>query len=596
MFTSGNKFDLCSIPYSGRDSKMVLHEDAETRKLYLTFGRSAAPEIERRNLIYMTPVIDHKDIVKWDYTVEPGKLTINTVAGSIELCFAEPKRLRIRGKGRVSLRFYISGMKQFENGSPKEDGSVEVIYEILGKLLFVPVKGALRQDSFWNHNAVKADDFTIDLVPSVESDGFEAAIHEYYANGERDKSYPPFDECVAKVEKEFDAFYKAVAPGKNAEIEKLAAWTLWSNHVPVERRMKAPAYYSSKMGLLRAVGWQHGFIGMALKKDPATMYEALMALFAYQEAGGQIPNNMSDLAEDHITAGSPMQGLALQYLLPEIFALPADKKEALYNAMSGYAGWWLKSHSRDGSGIPQYYHPDECGFIDATSFIWGVPLQAPDLMAWLILFAEACGKLADNLGKDGSCWANEAKRLTDVLVSEFWKGDGFVYRNARTGKEFRTNSVLGLLPVILGKRLPADILEVLAADIADESKFMTSGGVVSEKLSSKEFKLEGTKLRGGINPAIQLAIACGLKDGGYEDLAKEIAEKTCALALETGLGDSIPPFAFDPGTGKSLFSENRYLSEEEKKNRFRDEAREPKTAVCWTSAGAAGVLGLIGLL
>lgn len=603
MFGMKEKFDLCSLPYSGRDSRMAIFEDEETRKLYLTFSRSPSPMVERKTLIQFAPVIDNKDIVSWDYEVTPGKLTLNTIKGTIEFCFSDPKRLRIRGKGRVNLRFYIRNMKAYENGSPKEDGSVEVIYEILGKLLFVPLKGALRQDSMWKHKVARADDFTIDLVPGIDTEEFETVIHEYYSNGMRDAEYPPFDTCVEKAEKDFEEFCKIVGrvPEEMSDLAKRAAWTVWTSHMSSEGRMKAPGFFSSKIDLVRAVSWQQAIISAALKRDPEMAYEALIGSFAYQDELGQIPNNISDVGEDFMTAGAPMQGFAIDMLLKSGFDLPKEKLEKLYSAISKYAAWWLRARSRDGSGVPQYYHPEECGWLDATIFTWGIPVKAPDLAAWLALLTETCGKLAEklNLKDEAKKWFGESKRLIDLLVNEFWKDGQFVYRNARTGREFRVNSVLRLLPVMLGSRLPKEIIDALAEDISDETQFLTDGGVVSERLRSKEFLLKGTALRGGVLPVIQLLIVSGLIDSGKTKLAKEIAKRACVLADQKGAADSIPPFDIDPGTGKPIFVQDEFNTRwgmDSDKDRFKAERREPKTAIHWTSAGAAGILALIDVL
>jgi hypothetical protein len=116
MFGTKERFDLCSLPFSGRDSRLAIFEDEETRELYLTFSRSPTPRVERKRLIRFAPVIDNKDIVSWDYDVQPGKLTISTIKGTIEFCFSGPKLLRIRGKGSVSLRFYIRDPKTHLRG------------------------------------------------------------------------------------------------------------------------------------------------------------------------------------------------------------------------------------------------------------------------------------------------------------------------------------------------------------------------------------------------------------------------------------------------------------------------------------------------
>ena len=57
MFGTKERFDLCSLPFSGRDSRLAIFEDEETRELYLTFSRSPTPRVERKRLIRFAPLL-----------------------------------------------------------------------------------------------------------------------------------------------------------------------------------------------------------------------------------------------------------------------------------------------------------------------------------------------------------------------------------------------------------------------------------------------------------------------------------------------------------------------------------------------------------
>ena len=102
--------------------------------------------------------------------------------------------LRVRGRGRASLRLRFDDMRMFENACPREDGSIEAAFIQTGKLLFVPLRGALWHNAMWRPAPAKTDDFIIDFIPAIETLEFEAAIHAYYSNGVRNETYLPFDE------------------------------------------------------------------------------------------------------------------------------------------------------------------------------------------------------------------------------------------------------------------------------------------------------------------------------------------------------------------------------------------------------------------
>jgi hypothetical protein len=600
MFGTDKKFDLCAFPFSGRDACFAIREDGETRELYLYFSRSPSPEVERDKLIRLMPVIDNKEDIRWEYTAGAGSLSIRCTQGTIDFCFQRGNLLRIRGKG-AALRFSCKDLKIYENAAPREDGALEIAYEILGKFLLVPLKGSLRHDAFWNHKEVRTQDFTVDLLPDTLGGEFEIAMHEYYSNGIRDRDYPGFDETVRQTENDFAAFAGRVCPGAAGfeAMERLAAYTLYALHSPAGGHLPWPGLVSSRLGNTLAVSWQQAMAAAALEKSPQDAYELLIGPFKGQDEKGQIPNGVNYTWKDFVSIGAPMQGFVVCYLLERGFVFTREQAAELYQALNRYAAWF-RTERCGNSALPLYYHPEESGWLDATIFTGGLPLQSADLCAWLSLLYEACGRLAEKAGirENGESSFQIAEQFR-LSMEALWEKDCFLNKNSRTGFAYKSNSVLRLLPVMLGSRLKAEIREALAADIRDQGAFFSPGGVVSEQLGSREFSLKpGSLLRGGVVPVIQFVIAAGLIDAGEKDLALDITRRALNLAAEKGLGDSIPPFSNDPWTGKALDAQAAWRPGEtdRRKDLLRQEKKEPKTALPFSAAGAAGILSLAGVL
>jgi putative isomerase len=596
---SGEKFDLRSVPYSIRGSYLCILEDPEDRSLYLSITRSPTLSLERKNLIKMAPVLDNKEI-PYEYSVEPGKLMIKTFKGTIELCFAEEKQIRIRGNG-IGLRFYFKTI-MFENASPKENGDLEVAYIILGKLLFVPLQGAMWNNAKWVPRKAMADDFMLELLPPVETGKYEAAIHEYYSNGIRDQEYTPFDDCVKAVEKKFEAFcqnYPRV-PEKYTGMARLAEWTVWTHFMRPEGRLKNPVVYMSRLSLIRAFGWQQSYQAMAACRNVKEAWKLLLTMFDYQNEAGQIPDSVGEIGISYMVTKPALQGFALDYILSrcDVSELTRDDYAELYDKLSKFAHWWLTKRDRNGSGIPQYYHSDESGWDDATIFKKGLPLQSGDLLAYLVLLTEACGKLAMKLGSAGESdkWMDESKRLLAVLVNEFWNGRQFISRVVETGEIIVAGSIASLQPIILGKRLPQNIIDTIADRLANEEEYMTAGGIVSEILGSPEFTIKGGFMRGNIVAPVQLLLSMGLKNAGKEELARKIAARYCDLACEKGFSLILSPFEYDRATGLPMKKEDIYKPDDrnEKAERFKKEKKEVETVDQWTSWAAANFLTIAG--
>ncbi len=542
---SDERFDLRSVPFSIRGSYLCILENQEDRCLYLSISRSPSMTIERKNLVMVAPVVDNK-VIPFTYTVEPGRLVIKTYKGMAEICFAGQKQLRVRGYG-ISLRFSFK-MRQFENCSPKENSDFEVAYEILGKLLFVPLKGSVWCNAKWNHNTVQSDDFIIDLIPPVETMQFEAAIHEYYSNGTRDENYIPFDHCVQAANADFNAFRKrfGMVPQRYDQMANLAAWTIWTHSMRPEGRLKNPVIYMSRVSSLRAYAGQQCYQAMTSDANAREAWKLLLTMFDYQNDSGQIPNNIGDISIDYAAACPALQGVALDYIMNrfDLSELASEDYAELYGKLSRFAHWWLTKRDRNASGIPQYYHPDESICRHSSIFSKGLPVQSGDLLAFLVLLTECCGKLAvyARFEAESVWWMNESKRLLDILIKDFWNGQQFVCRSAGSKEIVETGSITSLLPIILGKRLPEEIIETIESRLANQDEYLTRGGVVAERMCGADVTHSIDILRGNIVAPIQLLLTMGLMNAGKTNLAKTIATRYCDLVCTEGLVSILSPF------------------------------------------------------
>lgn len=343
---------------------------------------------------------------------------------------------------------------------------------------------------------------------------FETAIHEYYSNGTRDKEYVPFDDCVKAVGDEFTEFCKRFAkvPEKYAEMARLAAWTIWSHKMGPEGRLKNSVVYMSRTNRARAFGSQQCYQAMASCADVREAMKTLLAMFDYQNEAGLIPNNISDVSINCLYASSPIQGAALDHIFNtgDFKELVQEDYAELYGKISRYAKWLLAKRDMNKSGIPQYYHVQESDWIDPKVFRNGRPVQSGDLLALLVLLTEYCGKLAilAGFGSEADMWMNESGRLIAILENEFWDGRQFIGRDAQTGEVVDMGITASLLPIILGKRLGEEIVDVIAGRMASEKEYFNN-----------------------ILP-VQAILLTGLMNAGRSELALEIAERYCGRICE----------------------------------------------------------------
>jgi hypothetical protein len=115
---------------------------------FLNIRRPEYPEIERETLI--------------------------RVVGDVRYKQSSPETIRFFGD---SAQFEISNLRQFDNGFLRADCCVEVAYTVLGKLLFVPIRGKMLQNAHWNCEKAQCDDFTLNF-----SGNFECEVHLFVSN------------------------------------------------------------------------------------------------------------------------------------------------------------------------------------------------------------------------------------------------------------------------------------------------------------------------------------------------------------------------------------------------------------------------------
>ena len=101
------------------------------------------------------------------------------------------------------------------------------------------------------------------------------------------------------------------------------------------------------------------------------------------------------------------------------------------------------------------------------------------------------------------------------MIDAMWNGERFVALVPGTHEVVATDSFLYYLPIVLGKRLPQEIIDKLAADLSVEGDLLTPYGLSCEKMStSDDFDVARAMAKGTIIPPSNLLIATGLYEAG----------------------------------------------------------------------------------
>lgn len=362
-----------------------------------------------------------------------------------------------------------------------------------------------------------------------------------------------FDESRQAIAKEF-ALWLAQFPITQpayANARELAAYVLWSCRVKPEGHLRREAILMSKNWMNSVWSWDHCFIAMALARiDPLLAWDQLMLPFDAQSTSGRLPDCLNDTAIVWNFCKPPVHGWTLRWMLQNGFALDASRMREIYTPLSRWTQWWLSERHDHYSGLAQYNHGNDSGWDNATLFDAGVPLATPDLSAFLIVQMQVLADLANKLDRpdEAQQWQQRAHDLRDRLLGDLWRGDHFVARRVAGGGPAHSDTLLLLMPLILGASLPANIRDALLAALP---RFITAHGLATENPVSPCY--EGDSYwRGPVWAPVMFLFIESLREIGTHDLAAlQLAERLrthfCNTVAAHGMAEN-----FDALTGCGL--------------------------------------------
>jgi putative isomerase len=504
----------------------IIHNQQETYKVQLTYEGKPVP---------------------FETKAMPGLLRLQGENGSAEICIYEPAILRIRGRN-AGIRFVKNNPDSYNYAMPSMENRWE-INSLLIKLMFTPLKGSLEVDAPWN--GLKSTHIIADFLPEKDESTFEGMIEEFSTVWVRRDNLPSFDEAHIKAKKSYEEWLENApsSPPKFVTAGKLASYINWSSIVNPQGNIKRPGMYMSKNWMTSIWSWDHCFNAMALvKNSPEQAWDQFMFMFDYQNDEGALPDAVNDRNCVWSFTKPPIHGWALAWMMERTDYIGDVKLKEVYEPLCKWTKWWFKYRDYNGNGIPQYNHGNDSGWDNSTVFRYGVPAETPDLTAFLILQMDALSKAANILGKEDEAfiWNKKSNELLDKMLNYFWKEDHFVAYLDSNGQLIESDSLIHYLPLLLGPRLPEDVISALVAGLKKENKFLTKYGLATEAISSPLYLSDGY-WRGPIWAPSTLMMVQALDSVGEKDFAREIAYRFCNMFAESGAAE-----CFDALTGKGL--------------------------------------------
>ncbi|QGQ97384.1 hypothetical protein EHS13_22110 [Paenibacillus psychroresistens] len=455
---------------------------------------------------------------------EDGNMRIRGVAAGFQLFRQEPDDRGYKadypfaiGKSRIQVNAYRS-RKQY------------MISILQGKSLIVAP---------WE--AVTCPTIALSFLPD-ESSGISEIVIEPFDTSWKERVYETgFQTCYAEAEAAFEQWLQdcPLEDGGYPSIRELAAYVQYASMVPPSGLLTRKTMLISP-GFNGVWSWDHCFNAMALASSRSDMaWDQLMIPFDHQDDFGAIPDYVKNGEIVWNYTKPPIHGWTLRKMLEKTDAITITQLELFYPKLTAWTEWWFNYRDYDGNGIPQYNHGNDSGWDNSTVFGRAGAVECPDLSAFLVIQLDVLAELAARIGRveEALAWQQRSDKLLQLMLDYFWNGEKFIAKRSGTDEVIDTDSLLHWIPVILGSKLPKDILQRIVDELGPNGPFLTKWGLATEKPSSPHYRPDGY-WRGPIWSPVMFIVADGLMNAGEQELADEIALQFMRLCESGGLAEN----------------------------------------------------------
>ncbi len=546
------QIDLERVPFSRRGAYLSFSFLPEAGDLpaglYLRSVHGGAQDARPGGRVARVEVLAGGRPVPFEARATPAALDLVAGQGTLSICIAEPSVVRVRGEG-VGLRLTFAGGGG-DYAIPAAEGRWRINSPAhLLQFMLTPLAGEWQVNAPWD--GLGAEVAAADLVAGAGQALCEGALEEFLSSW-RPRGYEQaFADCRAAVEADFERWLAQTPdlPEAYAEARRLAAYINWSSLVDPAGLIARPTMYMSKNWMTNVWSWDHCFNAMALAyHDPALAWDQFMTLFDRQDETGALPDFYNDRSELWNFCKPPIHGWALDWMMRRAPFIGDEQVRQVYGPLARWTEWWFAYRDDDRDGLPQYHHGNDSGWDNATPFLVGVPLEAPDLSAYLVLQMETLARLAARLGDPGAAesWRRRSAELVEKTLAHFWRGDHFTAARSGDHQAGDYESLFLYLPLILGKRLPEGARAALIAGLTRHGRFLTAHGLATESPASPYYDADGY-WRGPIWGPSTMVMVEALAACGELALARDLARKYCDLCAASGFAEN-----FDALSGAGL--------------------------------------------
>lgn len=533
--------DISKIPFSRYGSYFAFSLEKDTNQLVLRdlHGGDEAP-----STIFVVKLMKGGEPAPYDLVVSETRLGIvhtHNQAEYAELCISDERIIHCRLAG-VSLQLtavktrYDSFMSYGPNQWEYHLYSKEI------KLMFALLQGGADIQAPWKF--VGNESIEIVMNPNDEECSF---IIESYRTIWQRKTYEDFAQACERVDAHYEQWLQQMpkVPEKYEPSRRLAAYITWSCVVHPEGQLKDYAMYMSKNWMFNIWSWDNCFNAMMLSNHRPKLAMAQLDIFIqHQDESGIYADFINDKYLSFNCCKPPIHAWAFQQMRKQNDWFNDRAIVArMYDSLTKATNYWLEHRRADDTRLPVYNHGNDSGWDNASIFHGGIPVEAPDLAAHLIRQMDILSGMAAELHKEDEAreWTNKADKLYGLLMERLVQDGRFVARYAPEDRIIEhQDSLILMMPIIIGYRLPREIVETLVNTLTD--RFEATFGLCTESHASHLYRENGYWL-GSIWAPVTYLFIDALRSNGYNEHATRLACKFMDMTLVGGMAENFDPFS-----------------------------------------------------
>lgn len=542
-------FDLEVLPFSRRGSWLGFSWIPKERVAYRglkpgLYLRTMQGAISGGREIFRMEMLKKGRAIPFLAIGSPSELRM--VTAGVEACaaFARPDQILLRGKG-AGMAFEAEPVCYATLRVAGEGRWEANLMAQRIQLMISLRKGRARVVAPWR--GAHCSKIRFEILPD-ENGEWELAIEEFPTAWTPSNGALGIDQVRERTAEEFASWLSATpqVPARWQKARELAAYVQWTSLVKARGYLQRETMLMSKNWMTNVWSWDHCFNAIALvQRDPQLAWDQWAVLFDLQNEAGTLPDcaNNADVVWNFVKP--PVHGWALAQMRARGLRLSREQIREACRWLERWTEWWLRYRDEDGDGLPQYNHGNDSGWDNATCFSHGMPVEGPDLAAFLIRQMEEIAHLRALLGqpKRARLWTRRADDLMARLNAHSWRVDHYIAPRSGDHALADGDSLVTSMPLILGKRLDANQRRHLVRGL---QRFITPYGVATENPKSPHYVPDGY-WRGPVWAPTTYLIVEGLRSCGETALAADIARRFCRACAKGGMAEN-----FDAKTGAGL--------------------------------------------